>query len=130
MGVTQFYLHLPINSSLDKFPQNTLTEYRVGFPQTITLEEEWEETLTEIHYPHSWNNVQGNFLNRFLLRNRDRRGLWEAITIPPGHYFSIENVITTINEAVSRKDRFKDFGLQSAPKIILVTGTGEREAGL
>ena len=108
MGVTQFYLHLPSNSSLDKFPQNTLTEYRVSLPQTITLEGEWEVALTEIHYPHSWNNVQGNFLNRFLLRNREQREVWEVITIPPGHYSSIDDLITTINEAVSKKDRFKD----------------------
>ena len=53
MEVTQFYLHLPSNSSLDKFPNNTLTEYRVGLPQTISLTGEWEVALTEIHYPHS-----------------------------------------------------------------------------
>ena len=64
--------------------------------------------LTEIHYPHSMNNVEGNFLNRFFLRNREQRGVWEAIMIPPGHYSSIGDVITTINEAVSKKDRFKD----------------------
>ena len=53
MEVTQFYLHLPSNSSLDKFPNNTLTEYRVGLPQTVSLTEDWEVALTEIHYPHS-----------------------------------------------------------------------------
>ena len=88
--------------------QNTLTECRVRLPQTITLEGEWEVALTEIHYPHSMNNVEGNFLNRFFLRNREQRGVWEAIMIPPGHYSSIGDVITTINEAVSKKDRFKD----------------------
>ena len=108
MGATQFYLHLPSNSSLHKIPQNTLTEYRVSLPQAITLEGEWEVALTEIHYPHSWNSVQGNFLNRFFLRNREQRGVWEAIMIPPGHYSSIDDVITTINEAVSKKNRFKD----------------------
>ena len=129
MGVT----HLPSNSSLDKFPQNTLTEYRVSLPQTITLEGEWEVAWTEIHYPHSWNNVQGNFLNRFLLRNRDLHGVWEAIIIPPGHYSSIDNLIATINELVSKKDRFKDdvkflydslsrkvsVGLQNNAEIVL-----------
>ena len=64
--------------------------------------------MTEIHYPHSWNNVQGNFLNQFLLCNREQREVWEAIIIPPGHYSSIDDLITTINEAVSKNDRFKD----------------------
>ena len=71
----------------------------MSLPQTITLEGEWEVALTEIHYPHSWNNVQENFLNRFLLRNREQSGVWEAIIIPPGHYSSIDDLITTINEA-------------------------------
>ena len=64
-------------------------------------------TLTEIHYPHSWNNVLGNFRNRLFLRNREQRGVWEAIMIPPGRYSSIDDVITTINHAMSKKDRFK-----------------------
>ena len=57
METTQFYPHLPSDSRLDTFLDDTLTEYRVGLPQTITLEGEWEAALTEIHYPHSWNNI-------------------------------------------------------------------------
>ena len=47
MEVTQFYLH-PSTASLDKFPDNTLTEYRVCLPQTISVTREWEVALTEI----------------------------------------------------------------------------------
>ena len=72
MEVTQFYLHLPSNSSLDKFPHNTLTEYRVSLPQTLNLTGEWEVALTEIHYPHSWNNIQ-QF--RFYVRNEKLHGV-------------------------------------------------------
>ena len=61
MEVAQFYLHLPSNSSFHKFSNNTLTEYRVGLPQTVSLTGDWEVGLAEIHYPHSWNNVQGSF---------------------------------------------------------------------
>ena len=93
MEVTQFYLHLPSNSSLDKFPNNTLTEYRVCLPQTISLTGDWEVALTDIHYPHSWNNIQGDFRNRFYLRNQEFDGMWEALIVPPGHYSSITDVI-------------------------------------
>ena len=108
MEVAQFYLHLPSNSSLDKFPNNTLTEYRVCLPQTVSLTGDWEVALTEIHYPHSWNNVQGNFENRFYLRNQELDGMWEALIVPPGHYSSVADVITKINEVVSSNGRFKD----------------------
>lgn len=53
MEVTQYNLHLPSNSSIDKFPNYTLTEYRVGLPQTVSLTGDWEMALTEIHYPHA-----------------------------------------------------------------------------
>ena len=96
MEVTQFYLHLPSNASLDKFPENTLTEYRVCLLQTISLTGDWEVALTEIHYPHSWNNVQGNFENRFYLRNQELHGVWEALI----HYSSIADVLTKMNEVV------------------------------
>ena len=108
MEVTQFYLHLPSNASLDKFPNNTLTEYRVCLPQTISLTGEWEVALTEIHYPHSWNNVQGNFENRFYLRNQELDSMWEALIVPQGYYSSVADLITKFNEVVSANDRFKD----------------------
>ena len=91
MEVTQFYLHLSSNSSLDTFSNNTLTECHVGLPQTVSLTGYWEVALTEIHYPHSWNNVEGNFGNRFFLQNQELSGVWEALIIPPGHYSAIED---------------------------------------
>ena len=108
MEVTQFYLHLPSNSSLDKFTNNTLTEYRVGLPQTVSLTEDWEVALTEIHYPHSWNNVQGNFQDRFYVRNQELSGVWEVLIIPPGHYASIEAILLKMKELVDNEKRFTD----------------------
>ena len=103
MEVTQLYLHLLRNSSLDKFPNNTLTKYWVGLPQTVCLTGDWEVASTKLHYPHSWNNVQGNFQNRFYLRNQK---VWEALIIPPGHYSSIEYILVRIKELVDSKKRF------------------------
>ena len=104
MEVAQFYLHLPSNSNLDEFPKNTLTEYRVCLPQTISLTGDWEVALREIHYTHSWSNVQGNFENRFYLRNQEFSEVWEALIIPPGHYSSVADAITKINDVVSAND--------------------------
>ena len=108
MEVTQFYLHLPSNASLDKFPNNTLTEYRVCLPQTISLSGDWEVALTEIHYPHSWNNVQGNVENRFYLRDQELDGMWEPLIVPPGHYSSVADLLTKMKEVINANDRFKD----------------------
>lgn len=64
--------------------------------------------LTEIHFPHSWNNEIGKFLNRFLLRNRELHGVWEVMIIPPGHYASIDDVIANMNELVDSEKGLKD----------------------
>ena len=69
---------------------------------------DWEVALTEIHYPHSWNNVQGNFENQFYLRNQELHGVWEALLVPPRHYSSITDVLMKMNEVVDSNDRFKD----------------------
>ena len=105
MEVTQFYLHLPSNSSLDKFPHNTLTEYRVSLPQTLNLTGKWEVVLTEINYAHSWNNVQGNFGNRFFLRDKELCGVWEALTIPPGYYSSTEDILSKMKWLIENAKR-------------------------
>ena len=105
MEVKQFYLHLPSNSSLDKFPSNTLTDYQVGLPQTISLTGDWEVALTEIHYPHSWNNVQENFGNRFYLRNQELSGVWEALIVPPGHYSSIGDILSKMKGLIENVKR-------------------------
>ena len=105
MEVTQFYLHLPNNSSLDKFPHDTLTEYRVSLPQTLYLTGEWEVALTEIHYPHSWNNIQ-QF--RFYVRNEKLHGVWDSLEMLPGHYSSVEDVLHNMKELVDNANRYTD----------------------
>lgn len=54
-----FYLTLPSNSSVEYFPENTLTHYCTRLPQAINLTGgQWEVGLTEIQYPHTWYNMQ------------------------------------------------------------------------
>ena len=106
--VTQFYLQLSSNSSLYKFPNNTLTEYRVGLPQTVSLMGDWKVAFTEIHYPHSWNNVLGNFGDRFYLWNQELSGVWEALMIPPGHYSSTEDILSKMKELIAIENCFNN----------------------
>ena len=108
MEVTQFYIHLPSNSSLNKFPKNTLTEYWVGLSQTVNLTGGWGLALTEIHYPHSWNNVRGKFQNRFYLRIQESSGIWMALIILPGHYSYVKDILSKMNELVDNEKRFSD----------------------
>jgi hypothetical protein len=55
--MTHFYLTLPSNSSLDFFPNNTLTEFTTKLADTIELTDEWEVGLAEIMFPRSWYTI-------------------------------------------------------------------------
>ena len=53
-----FYLTLPSNSSMDYFPDNTLTHFTTRLPQMMDLVGSQEIGLTEIQYPHSCYNIK------------------------------------------------------------------------
>jgi hypothetical protein len=53
-----FYLTLPSNSSMDYFPDNTLTHFTTRLPQMMDLDGSCEIGLAEIQYPHSWYNIK------------------------------------------------------------------------
>ena len=54
-----FYMHLPSNSSMDKYsPQNKTAAYTTKLPQMIDFKKhKWEVALVEILFPNSWHNV-------------------------------------------------------------------------
>ena len=58
MGDSIFYIHLPSNSSMHEFPNNTLTHFQTKLPSQINLVGEWEVGLAEICYPLSWYNIR------------------------------------------------------------------------
>ena len=55
---SEFYLVLPSNSSMLTHPNNTLAQYITNLPRRISLSGVWECGITEIHYPHDWDNVR------------------------------------------------------------------------
>ena len=55
---SEFYLVLPIDSSMVTHPNNTLAQYITNLPRRISLSGVWECGLTEIHDPHDWYNVR------------------------------------------------------------------------
>lgn len=80
-----FYLTLPSNSSLEYFPGNTLTHYFTRLPQAVNLMGgQWEVGLTEIQYPHTWYNIQGE--EGWADLNID--GVVYHSTLKPGFYDS------------------------------------------
>ena len=84
------YLTLPNNSSMNYFPNNTLTHYTTKLPKIMDLNGAWEIGLAEILYPHSWYIVKNNeawlkvhFYNESELQKR--------LVLLPDRYYSSSN---------------------------------------
>ena len=70
-------LYLILPSNVTDYSNNTTAEYRVKLPRSIRLEGRWEVALTEIQYPHSWDN----------LREVTTEGVDPGVTIPDNMFF-------------------------------------------
>ena len=98
-----FYLTLTSNSSMEYFPDNTVTKYTPSLPQTVDLDGSWEVGLAEIQYPHSWYNVKQSGM---WLRLHNRRGKEKHLRI---HHFDIpESFYANPRKLVKKIDQMRD----------------------
>lgn len=51
MEPDNFYVTLPSDGSIETYPANTLTHYKVKLPKALALQESWEVALMEVIYP-------------------------------------------------------------------------------
>ena len=99
MSGRHFYLTLPSNASLDVFPYNKTSDYRVQVPQSIGLDGNWEVGLYSISYPNTWYTLRDiNFDTHFYCVES---GGWPSVaTIKYGHYKTVEEFTKGINDAL------------------------------
>ena len=107
MSGTHFYLTLPSNASLDVFPDNKTTGYRIKLPETIDLEGEWEVGLYSMSYPHTWYTLQDR--ENHVYYSSD--GTYFTSTrnnVEYGHYGKMEEFIKAFNKALKTEAYVKD----------------------
>ena len=68
-----FYITLPSNSSLDDFPENTLTHYTTRLKTPLRLNGNYEVALAQILFPRNWKHTTDGIiiLNTVLIRYLD-----------------------------------------------------------
>ena len=99
MSGSHFYLTLPSNASMDAFPDNKTTGYRVQLPQDVNLEGEWEVGLYSVTYPNTWYTVQRAPPGHFIYYKMPK-ALFSGVSFQHGHYTSMEDLIKGINTAL------------------------------
>ena len=60
------YVTLSINRSMNIYPDNKVSRFKVNLPETLQVDpEHWEVALNKIQFPHLWYNVR-NDKNYFI----------------------------------------------------------------
>lgn len=49
-----FYVTLPCNASMDVYPDNSISNYKIRLARNMNLKCQWEVGLIELYYPISW----------------------------------------------------------------------------
>lgn len=115
---THFYLTCPSNSSMDLYPDNTLSNFKVKLNTTLELIGDYEVGLAEIQYPLSWHNIRKG-QNMFVVRYRKKERIPGRVGkevkilrhIPPGYYPNIVKLLETMNGLLP-KNILKDLGIK------------------
>ena len=83
--MSQFTISLPSNSSIDLYPDNTVSQWKIKLSDFIKLEDKWEVGLLEVSFLGKVYNVFGGYfrftLQGGLLNNECmlRTGIYEFI---------------------------------------------------
>src|ERR1043165_3909523 len=103
--MAHFYVTLPSNSSMHYYPNNTVTRYTTRLANPISLSGDWEVGLTEIHYQHTWSNLErgeGRIIYSQLIAVGDAPPGYinQSLSLTPGYYNSNEHLVRAINSSI------------------------------
>jgi len=103
----QFYIMLPSNCSMDLFPSNKTSSYKVHLSNPIQLDPtRWEVALSEIQFLHSWYNIREH-KNTMVKKIYEPKFEGKPISsdesvikevIPAGHYSNVGEIVNWLNE--------------------------------
>ena len=92
------YITLPSNSSMQYFPQNTLTSFNTKLAKAIIHDDsKWEVALAEISFPKSWINVIDGENEIYVEQNSQLKSL----TIPVKRYSNNYEFYHAISECLA-----------------------------
>ena len=85
--------------SLDVFPDNKTTEYRVKLPQPVELDGNWEVGLYSIFYPNTWYTLRDINVDTHIYYV-EGTGWPSVATVKYGHYETMQDFVKNMNAAL------------------------------
>jgi len=115
--MNDFYITLPSNT----LPENTTAKFAVHLPTKLTLQGQWEVSLSEIQYPHSWNNIHGSVLadetKDNVINVTFENNLTISVFVPSGYYGTIHELLGAIQYGKEHASRSIEKGLEQMEKL-------------
>lgn len=112
--MSDFYITLPSNSSMDQYPENHGGHFYTKLPQSFDLSSNtYEVGLAEIQFSNSYNNIKENQAI-FTFEENPIDGT-KKVAVPEGLYPNAQSLINKINYLI--KHEVKDH---KHPKIKLI----------
>lgn len=120
---SDFYLTLLSNSSFGEYPENKTSSFTVSLPQNISLSGQWKVALAEVHYPYTIETVTSDN-NRMIVEivlEKSGEGVYgdphlTYYNITEGHYQSHDEIISALNDEISRVSPIENLFFLSKDK--------------
>lgn len=90
---SSFYVVLASDASIDQYPENTPSSFKMQLPSQMHLREDWEVAMTHIIYPHTWENIHSNQVS-YLLRYNGEKEWTLPIYLPRDTCRTVEDLIS------------------------------------
>lgn len=101
-GTDQFYFILTSDGSMDIYPDNKSSAFRIALKNPIDVgEEQWEVCLLSINYPYSWTNV-GPSAKVFMKYYVDGEKGVQYVHFPNWQCHSMEEVVKFLGKKFER----------------------------
>lgn len=94
--MSQFYITLPSDSSMNFYPNNTVAHYTTKLTERVHLDGEYEVALTEIIYPSNWLN----FNDGMVMFTDTPRELLLPNKLESGYFSNESEMIDYLNESM------------------------------
>jgi hypothetical protein len=104
MSESHFYVHLPSDSSLTVYPDNTIAKYVTKLSKNIDLDGEYEVGLSEIIYPTNYFNFDNREkVYKFWIHTETDDVVTKKRLVRSGHYNSVSHFLASFNKQITNE---------------------------
>ena len=100
-----FTKELVSNASVELFPDNTLSSFTFFLPEQVSLEGQWEVSISEISYQSMYQNITEGYFKFF---DEKFSKTTSTYNLQPGLYTSITDIVEAMNTLIQERNNHNE----------------------